>query len=68
VSSRGVLRLPHEGASYCFSVATEPDACRAETAEIVPDESILDELFRCGGLVRSLDSVSAELEHGDKAD
>jgi hypothetical protein len=63
---RGVLRIPHDdGSWYCISVATEPDPCRPETADVIPGESVLDEVMRRGGVVRSVRSVLAELSDFD---
>jgi hypothetical protein len=62
LGTHGVLRVPNdENSSYCFCVAEKPDPCRPETAETRPGESLLDELVRRGGLLRSGTSVLAEV-------
>lgn len=65
LGTRGVLRIPDDGGWSCVSVTNEPDPCRPETAETRPGESILDEMLRRGGVVRSLQSVLDELDETD---
>lgn len=63
LATKGVLRVPHDdGSAYCFSVADEPDPCRDDTAEVRPGESIVEELLRRGGVLRSARSVLDELD------
>jgi hypothetical protein len=62
LSSHGVLLVPHGNGAYCFSVNPEPDPCRRETGEVRPGESIVDELLRRGGVLRSGRGVLAELD------
>jgi hypothetical protein len=49
-----VLAVPGNGRHWLFSVASEVDPCRPETAESHPGESFLDELVRRGGAYRHL--------------
>jgi hypothetical protein len=66
LGSKGVLRVPRDdGGAYCFSVTDKPDPCREETAEVRPGESIVDELLRRGGVLRSGRSVLEELRSKD---
>jgi hypothetical protein len=60
--THGVLRVPNGNGAYCISVTEEADPCRAETAESRSSESLLDELLRRGGVVRSGRSVLAEID------
>jgi hypothetical protein len=63
LGSKGVLRVPHDDAgAYCFSVADEPDPCRDDTAEVRPGESLIDEILRRGGVLRSVRSVLDDLD------
>jgi hypothetical protein len=52
--SRGVLRLPNGTGAYLICVAEAPDPCRADTATVIPGESLADELRRRGGFLRSV--------------
>ena len=63
--SRGVLRVAHDGGWYCFSVSNEPNPCRPETSGARPGESIIEELRRRGGILRSGAAVLAELTDPD---
>jgi hypothetical protein len=58
----GVLRAPSSDGWYCFSVADAPDPCRPETAEVRPGESLVDELMRRGGVLRSTRQTGAETD------
>jgi hypothetical protein len=58
MSSYGVLRVPHDGGGYCFSVSSDPDPCRPETAEHRPCESLVDELLRRGGSFAADEALS----------
>jgi hypothetical protein len=60
--THGVLRVPNANGAYCISVTEEPDPCHPETAEARPGESLIDELRRRGGVVRSGRSVLAEAD------
>jgi hypothetical protein len=60
LGSHGVLRVPNGHGDYCFSVAGEPDSCRSDTTDVRPGESVIEELFRRGGVVRSGCSVLDE--------
>jgi hypothetical protein len=51
-----VLTVPGNGRHWLFSVASEVDPCRPETAESHPGESFLEELVRRGGAYRHLTS------------
>jgi len=62
LGSHGVLRVPsRDNSSYCFSINDVVVPCRPETAQVRPGESLLDELLRRGGFVRSGRSALAEL-------
>jgi hypothetical protein len=54
VASHGVLRVPNPESSFMFCVSREPRPCRPETAEVLSGESIVDELRRRGGFLRSI--------------
>jgi hypothetical protein len=57
-----LLTVPHGRVSeYVFSVSDEPDPCDPDTAGERPGESILDELIRRGGVLRSGRSALKEL-------
>ncbi len=73
LGTRGVLRVASgEGAYYCFSVSQGPEPCRAETAEHRPGESVIEELLRRGGVVRSglevLNQMKQAEVHSDRLD
>ncbi len=54
LGSRSLLRVGSSHSSYyCFSVSDAPDPCRPETAEERRAESIVEELLRRGGAMRS---------------
>lgn len=57
VASHGVLRVPNETGSYMICVSNAPDPCRPETAEVIPGESIRDEVLRRGGAIRSVSRI-----------
>jgi hypothetical protein len=63
LGTHGVLRVASgERSNYCFSVSPAPDPCRSETAEYRPGESLIEELLRRGGLLRSGPDVLREIE------
>ena len=68
LGSYGVLRVPKDGGAYLFSVCSEPDPCRRESADHRPDESMADELLRRDGFVRSGRSVLADLDEPEDTD
>jgi hypothetical protein len=51
-----VLAVPGSGSHWLFSVSSEVDPCRPDTAESHRGESFLDELVRRGGGYRHLAS------------
>jgi hypothetical protein len=51
-----VLAVPGNGRHWLFSISSEVDPCRSDTAEIHSGESFLDELVRRGGAYRHLTS------------
>jgi hypothetical protein len=66
LGTRGVLRVASgEGAHYCFSVSQAPEPCRAETAEHRSGESLIEELLRRGGVLRSGLDVLTQMEQGE---
>jgi hypothetical protein len=58
VASHGVLRVPDETGAYMVCVSTAPDPCRPETAEVIPGESIRDEVLRRGGTIRKITRIT----------
>lgn len=54
VASHGLLRISNEGGTYLICVSKTPDPCRPETSEVIPGESLIDEIKRRGGTVRSI--------------
>lgn len=57
VASHGLVRVPNETGSYMICVSQAPDPCRPETAEVIPGESIRDEVIRRGGAIRSVSRI-----------
>ena len=57
VASHGVLRIPTETGSFMICVSKAPDPCRPETAEVIPGESIRDEVLRRGGTIRKITRI-----------
>ena len=58
VASHGVVRVPNETGSFMICVAQAPDPCRPETAEVIPGESIRDEVLRRGGAFRKITRIT----------
>ena len=58
--SRGVLRLPNGTGAYLICVADAPDPCRPETSDVIPGESIIDEIKRRGGFLRPVTPHAAD--------
>jgi hypothetical protein len=63
LGTHGVLRVASsEGSSYCFGVSQGWDPGRPDAAEHRPGESLVDELFRRGGLLRRGRDVLDEID------
>ena len=72
LGTHGMLRVASGGgAYYCFSVSQAPEPCRPDTAEHRPGESVVEELLRRGGVLRSghdvLDEIKRSEVHSDGA-